>query len=91
MNFLKTAASYNEVDRIFINPAIKKHLCGKYENEDWLRKLRPWWGHDGHFHVRLSCPPDNPKCGDLESPTDIECGAKLDWWFFKRSLRKTNK
>lgn len=85
---LKTAASYREVDRIFINPAIKKHLCGKYGNENWLRKLRPWWGHDGHFHVRLSCPADNPKCVDLDPPTDIECGAGLDWWFSKEAYEK---
>ncbi len=85
---LKTAASYEEVNRIFINPAIKKHLCGKYGKESWLRKLRPWWGHDGHFHVRLSCPDDNSKCIDLESPKNIECGAGLDWWFSKEAYEK---
>lgn len=85
---LKTAASYDEVDRIFINPAIKKHLCKTYNNEPWLKKLRPWWGHDGHFHVRLSCPSGNQKCVDLESPKDIECGAGLDWWFSKDAYEK---
>ena len=85
---LKTAANYSEVDRIFINPAIKKHLCGKYSGENWLRKLRPWWGHDGHFHVRLSCPADDKKCVDLNSPNDIECGEGLDWWFSKEAYEK---
>ena len=23
----------------------------------WMRKLRPWHGHDDHFHARLACPP----------------------------------
>lgn len=85
---LKTAASYGEVDRIFINPAIKKHLCGKYGGENWLKKLRPWWGHDGHFHVRLSCPEDNTKCVDFESPRNIECGSELTWWFSKDAYEK---
>jgi penicillin-insensitive murein endopeptidase len=24
--------------------------------------VRPWWGHDDHFHVRLGCPADAPEC-----------------------------
>jgi penicillin-insensitive murein endopeptidase len=23
--------------------------------------VRPWWGHDYHFHVRLRCPGDSPE------------------------------
>lgn len=78
---LKEAAGYSEVDRIFVNPAVKKHLCDSYPGEKWLKKIRPWWGHDGHFHVRLKCPENNSKCRDLSTPGNIECGAKLDWWF----------
>lgn len=79
---LKIAASDNSVDRIFVNPAVKKDLCNKYGGEDWLKKLRPWWGHDGHFHVRIKCPENNKKCVPSPAlPDDIGCGSELDWWF----------
>ena len=55
---LKRAASYPEVSRIFVSPAIKQQLCDTVGSDRaWLRKLRPWFGHDDHFHVRLECPP----------------------------------
>lgn len=85
---LKAAANFQEVDRIFVNPAIKKHLCENYPGEEWLKKLRPWWGHDGHFHVRLSCPENNPKCENITTSLDIECGPKLNWWFSKEAHEK---
>ena len=83
---LKEAALMSEVDRIFVNPAIKKRLCKKYNDEEWQKKIRPWWGHDGHFHVRLKCPDDSPKCvANLPLPDGIGCGAKVDWWFSKEA------
>jgi len=83
---LKIAANDNTVDRIFVNPAIKKDLCEKYRGQDWLRKLRPWWGHDGHFHVRIKCPEVDTKC--ISSPTLPDgngCGSDLNWWFSKKA------
>ncbi|NIQ15782.1 MAG: penicillin-insensitive murein endopeptidase [Candidatus Dadabacteria bacterium] len=88
---LKTAANYSEVNRIFINPAIKKHLCNRYENESWLKKLRPWWGHDGHFHVRLKCPDNNHKCVDQKNPGHIECGEELDFWLSDEAFAKRKR
>lgn len=86
---LKLAASYKNVDRIFVNPVIKKRVCETYPGEDWLRKLRPWWGHDGHFHVRLRCPPDSPLCQSQEPVSSGDgCGADLDAWFTKRGLEE---
>ena len=78
---LKLASSYGYVERIFVNPVIKKRLCDMFPNEQWLTKIRPWWGHDGHFHVRLRCPDDNPLCRPQQPVTEgIGCDGELAWW-----------
>ncbi len=61
---LRVAAQHPRVQRIFVNPAIKSYLCTNLPAQDrsWLSKLRPWGGHDSHFHIRLSCPQDSPDC-----------------------------
>jgi penicillin-insensitive murein endopeptidase len=60
---IKAAAQDPVVQRIFVNAAIKKALCrGAGDDRAWLEKVRPWWGHDYHFHVRLRCPGDSPEC-----------------------------
>ena len=53
---LQITAQLPEVDRIFVNPTIKRELCLSHAKQEWLRKIRPWWKHDDHFHVRLRCP-----------------------------------
>jgi len=80
---VKTAASYPVVDRIFVNPFIKQKLCGIYPGESWLGKLRPWYGHDGHFHVRLKCPAGDATCVPQEplNTADDGCGNDLAEWF----------
>lgn len=80
---LEAAASRPEVDRIFVNPSIKRLLCShKPKYSHWLRKIRPWWKHDDHFHVRLKCPANNKNCTAQEPlPDDDGCDASLDWWF----------
>src|ERR1700744_870911 len=51
------------VQRIFVNPAIKKALCRDARGDrSWLSKVRPWWGHDYHFHIRTVCPPGSGDC-----------------------------
>jgi penicillin-insensitive murein DD-endopeptidase len=60
---IKTAAEDPQVNRIFVNTAIKKALCRDDGNDRaWLRKVQPCLGHDWHFHVRLKCPPDSSEC-----------------------------
>ena len=55
---IKAAAEDPEVQRIFVNAAIKKALCRDAGSDRaWLHKVRPFFGHDYHFHVRLVCPP----------------------------------
>jgi len=80
---LETAARQPQVDRIFVNAAIKRALCQETKGDrSWLRKVRPWFGHDAHFHVRLRCPADSPAC-DQQAPVPPGdgCGADLAWWF----------
>jgi penicillin-insensitive murein endopeptidase len=80
---LRTAARQPGVDRIFVNPHIKKTLCRTVSGERaWLHRIRPWHGHDDHFHLRLSCPDDSPECvRQPPVPTGEGCDASLDWWF----------
>jgi penicillin-insensitive murein endopeptidase len=78
---LKAAAGDPRVDRIFVNAAIKRELCSNEHDREWLRKLRPWFGHDAHFHVRLQCPDDSGQCEQqLAIPAGDGCGSELDWW-----------
>ncbi len=80
---IKLAAQDNQVTRIFVNPAIKLKLCqtaGK--DRAWLQKIRPWWGHDSHFHVRLTCPKDAQYCENQPPvPAGDGCGSELYSWF----------
>ena len=60
---IKAAAADPQVERIFVNPAIKKALCREAGSDRaWLHKMRPYWGHDYHFHVRIGCPAGSPDC-----------------------------
>jgi penicillin-insensitive murein DD-endopeptidase len=80
---IKTVAEDPEIERIFVNAAIKKALCRDTGSDrSWLQKVRPWWGHDYHFHLRLYCPPDDRGCtGQPPSPPSDGCGKELDYWF----------
>jgi len=72
---IKAAAEDPQVNRVFVNTAIKKALCRDAGNDrEWLRKVQPWLGHDWHFHVRLNCPPDSPEC-EPQSPRDAGDGC----------------
>ena len=65
---LEQAALDPQVDRIFVNPAIKRVLCESATTDHaWLQKIRPWWGHDDHFHVRLFCPEGEEACVRTEA------------------------
>ncbi|MEO1469619.1 MAG: penicillin-insensitive murein endopeptidase, partial [Pseudomonadota bacterium] len=82
---IRAAASDAAVARIFVNPAIKKALCeGEPASADrrWLRRVRAWFGHDSHFHVRLACPADAVSCVDQPAPPPGDgCGEELASWF----------
>jgi penicillin-insensitive murein endopeptidase len=80
---LEEAARNPIVARIFVNPAIKRALCREAgADREWLRRIRPSWGHNYHFHVRLSCPRGDNECQGQPTPSAGDgCGAELDWWF----------
>ncbi len=82
VKLLATAASDPAVDRIFVNPAIKRMLCeAPTRQEPWVARIRPWWGHHDHFHVRLKCPAGSLGCVAQNPPPDDGCGRSLAWWF----------
>src|SRR6476659_7969782 len=70
---IRAAALEPTVQRIFVNAAIKKALCRQAKGDrHWLAKVRPWRGHDYHFHVRIFCPPDSPQCEPQPPPDSSE-------------------
>ena len=80
---IKVPAQDPLVQRIFVNAAIKKALCREAgDDRAWLQKVRPWWGHDYHFHVRLRCPGDSPECkAQAAAGGGDGCGKDLNYWF----------
>lgn len=85
---LEAAAQRPDVDRIFVNPSVKRLLCSRKPVHQWLRKIRPWWGHDDHFHVRLKCPLHNTHCtGQEPLPENDGCDASLAWWFSEEAKK----
>jgi penicillin-insensitive murein DD-endopeptidase len=81
---LRDAAQEPSVQRIFVNAAIKKALCRDAKGDrSWLRKIRPWWGHDYHFHMRMACPPGSSECqGQSPQEGGEGCSASdLAYWF----------
>jgi len=81
---LKRAASYPQVERIFVNPPIKAELC-KWATGDraWLAKIRPYYNHNYHFHIRMFCPPGAKSCKAQApvAPKDgTGCGTELAYW-----------
>jgi penicillin-insensitive murein endopeptidase len=88
--FIKTAAEQPEVERVLVNAAIKKELCRVEQNKPhgWMAKVRPWYGHHDHIHVRLRCPKDSPSCRAQPQVTGTDgCDAKeLDYWFSSKVI-----
>ncbi len=85
---LRTAASDDRVDRIFVAASVKLEMCktAKAGDKKWLQKIRPVAGHDTHFHVRLKCPKGAKLC-KTQTPTVSElsnggngCDDTLTWW-----------
>jgi penicillin-insensitive murein endopeptidase len=87
--FIRTAAEQPEVERVLVNAAIKKEICRMQGDNHpaWMDKLRPWYGHNDHIHVRLKCPADSPNCRKQPAvPDSAGCGKELDYWFSDRVL-----
>ena len=84
------AASYPQVERVFVNPAIKKKLCETWQGDrSALGKVRPIYGHDEHFHIRIKCPEGAAGCKpQAKVPPGDGCDASLAWWFTKEPWAK---
>lgn len=87
--FIKAAAEAPQVERVLVNAAIKKELCRVEKNKEaWMSKVRPWYGHHDHIHVRLSCPADSPNCRK-QPPVAGDDGCAPDalkYWFSDKVL-----
>ena len=90
---IRRAASDKAVARIFVHPAIKAALCDwAGGNRSWLRKIRPWYGHHYHFHVRISCPKGLAGCKDQAAPPPGDgCGKAMAWWLSDAPWGKPKK
>ncbi|MCA0400186.1 MAG: penicillin-insensitive murein endopeptidase [Proteobacteria bacterium] len=86
MALIRLAAREKAVSRIFVNPAIKVALCRDAGSERaWLSKVRPMWGHNYHFHIRIACPAGDATCTDQPLPADEDgCGEELQDWLKKQ-------
>jgi len=78
---IRLAASDPRVSRIFVFPAAKVWMC---ENEtgdrSYLRKIRPWFGHHYHIHVRLNCPLGASDCEAQDAPPVGDGCADAQAW-----------
>jgi penicillin-insensitive murein endopeptidase len=83
---IRRAASYPEVERVLVHPAIKKALCTQTSTEPeaqraWLHKVRPYWGHHYHMHIRMGCPKGSDTCKSQPAPPHEDgCGREIDDW-----------
>jgi penicillin-insensitive murein endopeptidase len=81
---IRAAAREPSVQRIFVNAAIKKALCREANGDrSWLSKVRPMYGHDYHFHVRIKCPAGPGECENQPEPAEGEgcSNGDLAYWF----------
>lgn len=87
------AASYPEVERVFVHPGIKKKLCDTWQGDpSLLSKVRPIYGHHYHFHIRMKCPAGSQGCDDqVDPPSDSGCGKPLKEWFARLAPKPAPK
>jgi penicillin-insensitive murein endopeptidase len=88
---IRATAQEPEVARIFVNAAIKRALCREAgADRAWLSKVRPMFGHNYHYHIRLACPAGEAACSDQDPPPSGDgCGGELDRWFTPQMLNPT--
>ena len=85
---LRAAAQDPAIARIFVTGAAKLKMCADTPRGDraWLRKIRPWWGHHYHFHVRLKCPSGSRNCQE-QAPIPAGDGCKEAVWWVTDALK----
>ncbi|MCI4679424.1 penicillin-insensitive murein endopeptidase [Rhodoblastus acidophilus] len=82
LGIIRAAARDPIVERVFVNAAIKRALCRDATGDrSWLHNVRPYYGHNYHFHVRIACPAGNEECRPQDPvPPGDGCDASLNWW-----------
>ena len=81
MEVMKAAAKDKRTARIFVFPGAKVAMCNAEKgNRKWLRKIRPWYGHHYHFHVRLACPKGAKGCKNQNPPPAGDGCADAQKW-----------
>ncbi|MEM6938980.1 MAG: penicillin-insensitive murein endopeptidase [Pseudomonadota bacterium] len=78
---LKAAAKDPRTARIFVFPGAKVQMCeDETGDRSYLRKIRPWWGHHYHFHIRISCPRGARGCVNQAAPPSGDgCAEAREW------------
>jgi penicillin-insensitive murein endopeptidase len=78
---IKAAAQDPRTDRIFVFPGAKVQMCDDERGDRaYLRKIRPWYGHHYHFHVRLACPAGASGCvNQTPPPAGDGCDDARQW------------
>lgn len=85
---IRLAAEHPMTDRVIVNHGIKRSLCEMHRGEAWLRRVRPWRGHDSHMHIRIRCPAGSPECREGNPvPAGDGCDASLEWWLSEEARR----
>ncbi|MBQ2261851.1 MAG: penicillin-insensitive murein endopeptidase [Loktanella sp.] len=78
---IRAAASDPRTARIFVFAGAKVEMCNNAAGDrSWLNKVRPWYGHHYHFHVRLNCPPGDASCVDQAPPPPGDGCAEAQEW-----------
>jgi penicillin-insensitive murein DD-endopeptidase len=81
MALVRNAAEDPEVARIFIAPGLKVQMCADARGDrTWLRKVRPWYEHREHIHVRLLCPKGMAGCVPQTPPPPGDGCAEAQKW-----------
>ena len=78
---IRRAAEDPRVARIFIFAGAKVAMCDNATGDRaWLRKVRPWYGHNDHAHIRLSCPRGAAACAEQDPiPPGDGCDDARAW------------
>ncbi|WP_051303446.1 penicillin-insensitive murein endopeptidase [Psychromonas aquimarina] len=88
---IQLAAEDKRVARIFVNPVIKQQLCQMpWHDDNWLNKVRPWWGHSIHMHIRLTCPKDSKLCTNQPVPAPGNGCNEIAWWKSQPKLKSSS-
>ena len=81
MQLLRAAASDGRTARIFVFPGAKVAMCNWATGDrSWLNRIRPWYGHHYHFHVRLRCPAGASGCENQAPPPAGDGCADAQTW-----------